>query len=96
MLFTLKASFLSNLKSLVILLTPSASGIRSSSFTLTTDSEPKRSKRTKILTSFGEDFFTYLVESDSSSFKEEMESFESPFWKETIESENKSIMENNT
>jgi len=77
------------------LLVLSASDIPSSSSTHATDSEP-RSKKTRTLTSFGEDFFTYLVESDSSSFKEEMESFESPFWKETIESENKSIMENNT
>ena len=43
-------------------ITPSTSDIPSSSSAPTDDSEPRRSKRTKTLTSFGEDFFTYLVE----------------------------------
>jgi len=60
------------------------------------NSEPRRSKRTRTLTSFGEDFFTFLVEGDPSSFKEAINSSESPLWKEAIDSEIKSIMENNT
>ena len=40
-----------------------------------------KSKRTMTLTSFSEYFFTYLVKSDPSSFKEAMDSSESPFWK---------------
>ena len=75
--------------------TLSASDIPYSSFAPATDSEP-RSKRTRTLTSVGEDFFTYLVEGDPSSVKEAIYSFESPFWKEAIDSEIKSIMENTT
>ena len=76
--------------------TPSTSDIPSSSSPPVTDSELRRSKRTRILTSFGEDFFTYLVEGDPSSFKEAMDSSESPFWEEAIDSKIKSIMESNT
>ena len=54
--------------------TLSASNIPSSSFALATDYEPRRSKRTRTLTSFGDDFFTYLVEGDPSSFKKAMDS----------------------
>ena len=43
-------------------ITPSTSDILSSSSASTDDSEPRRSKRTRTLTSFSEDFFTYLVE----------------------------------
>ena len=77
-------------------ITPSTSNISSSSFAPTNDSEPRRNKRTRTLTSFGEDFFTYLVEGDPSSFEEAMDSSESPFRKEVIDSEIKSIMEKNT
>ena len=56
--------------------TLSASEISSSSSVLTTDSEPRRRKRTRTLASFGEDFFTYLVEGDSNSFKKAMDSSE--------------------
>jgi len=62
-------------------ITPSTSDIPSSSSAPTDDSEPKRSKRTRTLTSFGENFFTYLVEGDPISFKEAMDSSESPSWK---------------
>jgi len=48
------------------------------------------------LTFFDEDFFTYLVKGDSNSLKEAIDSSESHFWKEAIDSEIKSIMENNT
>ena len=75
---------------------PSTSDISSSSSAPVTDFEPRRSKRTRILTSFSEDFFTYLVEGDPNSFKEGMDSSESPFWKEAIDSEIKSLIKNNT
>jgi len=45
----------------------------------TSDFEPRRSKTTKTLTSFGEDFFTYLVEGDSNSFKKAIDSSDSLF-----------------
>src|SRR5436190_5070006 len=77
-------------------ITLSSSDILSSSSAPTTNSEPRRSKRARTLTSFGEDLFTYLVEGDPSSFKEAMNSSESPFWKEAINSEIESIMANNT
>ena len=60
------------------------------------NSEPRRSKRARTLTSFGEEFFTYLVECDPSSFMEAMNSSEFPFWKQAIDSKIKSIIENNT
>ena len=40
------------------------SDIPSFSSALTTNSEPRRSKRTRTLTSFDEDFFTHLVEGE--------------------------------
>ena len=76
--------------------TPSVFNIPSSSSAHVTISEPRRSKKTRTFTSFGEDFFTYLVDGDPNSFKEAMDSFESPFQKETIDSEIKSIIKNNT
>ena len=59
--------------------TPFTSDIPSSSSAPTFDFEHRRSKRTKNLTSFGEDFFTYLVEDDPNSFKEAMDSSKSSF-----------------
>jgi len=49
-----------------------------------------------IAKDFKEDFFTYLVEGDFSSFKEVIDSSEFSFWKEIIDSEIKIIIENNT
>jgi len=65
----------------------STSNIPSSSSASTNDSESKRSKRTRTLTFFGEDLFTYFVEGDPNSFKEAMNSSDSPFLEETINSE---------
>ena len=56
--------------------TLSASDIPSSSATSPTDSEPRRSKGSRTLTSFGKDFFTYLIEGDPNSFKKEIDSSE--------------------
>ena len=58
---------------------PSISDIPSSSSAPIIDSKPRRSKKIKILISFGENFSTYFVEGDPSSFREAMNSFESPF-----------------
>ena len=68
-------------------ITPFTSDIPSSSSASIDNSEPRRSKRTRTLTFFSEDFFTYLVGGDPSSFKEVMDSSESPFWKEAIDNE---------
>jgi len=76
--------------------TLSAFAIPSSSSSPSIDSEPRRSKRTRTLTSFSEDFFTYLIEGDPNSFKEAMNSSEISFWKKAIDNEIKSIMKNNT
>ena len=72
------------------------SNLPSSSSSQPFDIEPRRSKRGRIQKDFGEDFFTFLVEGDPSSFQEAMDSPESPFWKEAIDNEIKSIMENHT
>ena len=59
--------------------TPSVFDISFSSSAPTSDFEFRRSKRTRTLTSIGEDFFTYLIEGDPNSFKEIMDSSEPPF-----------------
>jgi len=56
--------------------TLSPSDISASSSALANNSEPRRSKRTRTLISFGEDLFTYLVKSDLSSFKKVIDSSE--------------------
>ena len=60
---------------------PSISDITSSSSAPIINSESRRSKRIRNLISFGDDFFTYLIESDSSSFKKVMDFFNPLFWK---------------
>jgi len=52
--------------------------------------------RVRTHTPFGEDLFTYLVEGDLSSFKKATDFSESPFYKEVIDGEIKSIVKNNT
>jgi len=51
--------------------TPSISDILSSSSAPTSDIEPRRSKRSRTLTSFGEDFFTYFVEGDPNPLRKQ-------------------------
>ncbi|XP_068338880.1 uncharacterized protein [Pyrus communis] len=58
--------------------------------------EPRRSKRTKIRKDFGPDFVTLLTETEPQSFKEAMSTPEAPFWKDTVNSEIDSIMQNHT
>ena len=58
--------------------------------------ELRRSKRPRIENNLGDGFFTFLVESEPTSYKEAMSSLEAPFWKEAINSEIESILQNNT
>ena len=60
------------------------------------DDEPRRNKRTRTLKSFGPDFLTYLLEDEPQSFKEVMSSPEAPYWKEAINDEVESILQNHT
>ena len=58
------------------------------------DDEPRRSKRTRTSKNFGLDFLMYLLEDEPQSFKESMSSPEAPYWKEAINNEVKSILQN--
>ena len=58
--------------------------------------EPRRSKHARTKKSFGPDFLTYLLENEPQSFKEAMSSPEAPMWKEAINSEIDSILQNHT
>ena len=46
--------------------------------------------------SFSPDFPTYLLEDEPQSFKEAMSSPEAPYWKEAINDEVESILQNHT
>ncbi|KAH9768531.1 hypothetical protein KPL71_011635 [Citrus sinensis] len=58
--------------------------------------EVRRSKRARIEKSFGPDFLTYLLESEPQNFKEAVTSPEGALWKEAINSEVESILQNHT
>ena len=60
------------------------------------DDEPTCFKRTRTSKSFGPHFITYLLEDEPQSFKEPMSSLEAPYWKEAINDEVESIMQNHT
>ena len=60
------------------------------------EDEPRRSKRARTSTSFGPDFLTFLLESEPQSFKEAMSCPEAPQWKEAVNSEIESILQNHT
>ena len=60
------------------------------------DDEPRRSKRTRTSKSFGPDCLTYLLKDEPQSFKEAMLSPEAPYWKEAINDEVESILQNHT
>ncbi|KAK4407765.1 Retrovirus-related Pol polyprotein from transposon TNT 1-94 [Sesamum angolense] len=60
------------------------------------DEEPRRSKRAKRAKTFGPDFLTYLLENEPRTINEALSSPEAPFWKEAINSEIESIMQNHT
>jgi hypothetical protein len=56
----------------------------------------RRSKRQRKETSFGSDFFTYLVEDEPQNFYEAISSPDAKFWKEAIKIEMDSISKNHT
>lgn len=58
--------------------------------------EPRRSKRARVEKSFGDDFFTYVVESEPKTYQEAVTSSEGPQWKEAIKNEVESILQNHT
>ena len=60
------------------------------------EDEPRRSKRTKVAKSFGPDFLIFFLKNEPKTFKEAMSTLEAPFWKEAINSEIESIMQNHT
>ncbi|KAB2595479.1 DNA polymerase zeta catalytic subunit-like [Pyrus ussuriensis x Pyrus communis] len=60
------------------------------------DLEPRKSKRAKIAKDFGPDFLTFVTEDEPQTYKAALESSEAPYWKEAIQSEIESIMQNNT
>ena len=54
------------------------------------------SKRARTSKSFGPDFLTYLLENEPLIFKEAMSSTEASLWKEAVNSEFESILQNRT
>ena len=72
------------------------SSFRSIELELETKIELRRSKRNRIERNFGEKFFTYLVEGDSYTYDDGMSSSNSSYWKQAINSEIQSILENKT
>jgi hypothetical protein len=58
--------------------------------------EPRRSKRTKTSKTFGLDFLTFMLEDEPQSFKEAMSMPEALLWKEAVNSEIESILQNHT
>ena len=73
---------------------PSSSNIQSSSVSIL-ELEFRRSKRTKVEKYFDEDFFTFLIEDIPVIFQNVMNSPDALFSEEAINSEIKSIIENN-
>ncbi|XP_024010354.1 uncharacterized protein LOC112085375 [Eutrema salsugineum] len=59
--------------------------------------EPRRSKRARKKKSYGEDFtMVFLVENEPRSYPEAMSTPEAPYWKDAVNSEMNSIMQNHT
>ena len=56
----------------------------------------RRCKRAMTSKSFGLYFLTYLLENEPQSFNEAMSTPEAPMWKEAVNSEIESIMQNHT
>ncbi|KAF5941562.1 hypothetical protein HYC85_019204 [Camellia sinensis] len=61
-----------------------------------TNDEPRRSKRARTSKFFGPNFLTYLLENEPQSFKAAMTGPEAPLWKEAVNNEIESIMQNHT
>ncbi|GAB2265737.1 hypothetical protein Dimus_037845 [Dionaea muscipula] len=58
--------------------------------------EPRRSKRARIEKIFGPDFQMYMVDREPQTYKEAVNSPDGPLWKEAINSEVDSILQNHT
>ena len=58
--------------------------------------EPRRSKRARTEKSFGPDFLTFLLENDPQSYNEAVRSADGALWKDAINSEIDSILQNHT
>ena len=58
--------------------------------------ELRRSKRQRNFFSFGDDFYTYLIENEPSSYFEAISSLDTLIWKEAIKDELDSILKNKT
>ncbi|XP_075504626.1 uncharacterized protein LOC142542066 [Primulina tabacum] len=58
--------------------------------------EPRRNKRAKTAMTFGPDFLTYMLENEPRTASEALSSPEAPFWKETMNNEIESILQNHT
>lgn len=58
--------------------------------------ELRRSKRPRKEKNFGDGFYMFLLEGEPTTFKEAMSSVDAPFWKEVVNSEVESIMQNHT
>ena len=56
--------------------------------------EPRRSKRQRVPKSFGPNFLAFLLENEPQTFKEAMKSSEAQYWKEAVNSEVESILNN--
>ncbi|XP_073305794.1 uncharacterized protein [Primulina huaijiensis] len=60
------------------------------------EQEPRRSKRARISKSFGPDFHTFMLENEPKDIQDALASPEAPYWKEAINSEMDSILQNHT
>ncbi len=60
------------------------------------DREPRCSKRVKTAKSFVPNFLTFIVENDPKTIGEALSGPDAPFWKEAVNSEIESIMQNYT
>ena len=58
--------------------------------------EPRRSKRARTEKSFGPDFLTFLLENEPQSYNEAVRSADGALWKDAINSEIESILQNHT
>jgi hypothetical protein len=56
----------------------------------------RKSKRQRVVKSFGEDFIIYLVDDTSTTIAEAYSSLDADLWKEAVQYEMDSIMSNGT
>lgn len=68
----------------------------SSSNPSTSEAKPRRSKRSNAPKDYEPDFMTYIAEVEPQIYKEAMSSPKASLWKEAINSEVESIMQDNT